>query len=175
MAGKSTETKPKTSVEHFGKSWPVLSASEAATMCNFSSDMLRQLERAGRFKKLARDAYDPIAVLRGLLEHYRDDTRRHSKSAEARAVQAARAEEIQLRIAREQGRLVYLDSAEAVIGEVVGTFRSRLAGVPAASTRDLATRDAIEREVEAAVVDCQAHFSRKKQQLMAEARRGRRD
>jgi hypothetical protein len=146
--------------------------STAALSC--SADWLRQLERAGRFEKAGRNAYDPVAVFAGVVAHLRDEERRASKTAAASKVQEARAEEIRLRIAREQGRLVYADSSEKVVSDVLGAFRSRLAGIPAAATRDLALRSRIENLIEQAVVEVRAHMEKRKAQLIEEAQKGRR-
>jgi phage terminase Nu1 subunit (DNA packaging protein) len=165
--------KPETVLRH-GKPWPLLSASEMAAALGCSADWLRQLERAGRFEKVGRNAYDPLAVFLGVLAHFRDEERRAAKSGAAADLQKAKAEEVRLRIAREQGQLVYADSSEKVVLEVVGAFRSRLAGIPAAVTRDLAIRDKIDELIDAAVLEVRAHMAKMKAQLIAEAKRGRR-
>lgn len=165
--------KPET-VLRDGKPWPLLSAAEMAAALGCSADWLRQLERAGRFEKAGRNAYDPLAVFAGILSHFRDEERRASKSAAAADLQKAKAEEVRLRIAREEGQLVYADSSEKVVFEVMSNFRWRLDGLAAAVTRDLELREKIEKYIEDAVVSVKADIAKRKEQLLAEARKGRR-
>ena len=150
MAKKAAAETPDF-VEIGGIRWPVLSAEAMAAVCGFSSDFLRQLERAGRFKKLGRDRYSSREVLTGYIAHLKDEERRSTKSAEARRVLEARAREIEIRNAMREGRLIEADDLAEHVAMIVGAFRSELAGVPAAATRDLALRAAIERPIEDAI------------------------
>jgi len=166
MVTKTTEIprKPKAKPQIV---WPTLPSAEMAAICGFSQEMLRRIERAGAFKKISKDRYNPPDVFRGVLNYMRDDARRSSKSAEAAEVQKARAEEIRLRIAREQGSLVELASAEAVFANILGALRSELAGVAAASTRDLTLRETIDRNINDAIARARNRFREFRQALRA--------
>lgn len=151
---KSAKTKATVS------SWPELSVGEVAAALEVSTDWIRQLERAGRFKKKSRGVYGSLDVVRGVLAHMRDDERRSSKSAEARALIAARAREITLRTAREEGHLIDIEDAEQTFAQVLATFRAELAGIPAGATRDVALRAKVETEIESAIGRARARFER---------------
>jgi hypothetical protein len=155
------------SVEVDGVRWPVLSSEAMAALCGFTSVYLRELERAGAFKKLGRDRYSPPAVFAGVCEYFR----RHDKSSltDARAALiAARAREIELRNGLREGHLVEMDDVEVMLSEWIRTFRVRLHGLPAAVTRDLALRGKIESEVNSAIEQIRTDliawkFTRKKE------------
>lgn len=156
--------KPETVVRD-GKSWPVFSAAEMAALCGFGQEMLRKLERAGVFSKIGKDQYCPLDVFSGLLAYMRDEERRSSKSAGASAVQMARAEQIRLQTAREQGLLTEISRTEATFADVIGSLRSELDGVPAASTRDLTLREVIESHLNAAIERARARFDERVREL----------
>jgi hypothetical protein len=154
-----TEKQSAKFVEWEGRKWPVLEAEKMAGLLEFSADYLRQLERAGRFAKLSHDRYSPPAVIKGVLAHMRDDARRINKTSAQTRVQEARAKEIELRTARDEGRLIEIESVEAVFADILGAYRSELAGVPAAATRDLAIRETISAALESAIDRCRARFA----------------
>jgi phage terminase Nu1 subunit (DNA packaging protein) len=158
----------------------------------FADDALVPIKRASellgitdrRIRDLAKDGYIPkdsrglvplVGAIQGYIRFLKDEERRTAKSAAAADVQKARAEQIRLRIAREQGLLIYTDSCERVVSEVLGAFRQRLVGVPAASTRDLTIRQAIEDNIERAVAEARADFAKKREELLEEAKKGRRE
>ncbi|MGB5102038.1 MAG: hypothetical protein WBO04_01800 [Steroidobacteraceae bacterium] len=142
-----------------GVRWPVLSAEAMAALCGFGQEMLRKLERAGVFSKLARDRYSPPDVIAGVLAHMRDEERRSTKSAEARRVLEARAREIEVRTAVRTGNLIDMDTLCEHFAMIIGTFRSELGGVPAAATRDLSMRARIEAPLEDAITRARDSFA----------------
>lgn len=158
MAKKEAAEAPEF-IEIGGIRWPVLSAEAMAAVCGFSTDYLRQLERAGRFRKIGRDRYAPAAVFAGYIAHLKDEERRSTKSAEAKRVLEARAREIEIRNAMREGRLIEADDMAEHVAMVIGAFRSELAGVPAAATRDLALRAAIEAPLEDAITRLRDSFA----------------
>lgn len=88
----------------------------------------------------------------------RDETRKSSASVSASRVQVARAELIELQTAKERGELIPILEVTEFLEETVGVFRSELAGLAAASTRDLAVRQAIDNHLDAAIDRCRAYF-----------------
>ncbi len=81
----------------------------------------------------------------------RDESRKSAASVSASRVQTARAEKIEQEIARDKRDLIPADEVCDFLTEAVGTFRSELAGVPAASTRDPVIRADIEKNIDAAI------------------------
>jgi phage terminase Nu1 subunit (DNA packaging protein) len=73
-------------------------------------------------------------------------------------IQDARAQEIELRVAREQHKLIEMEEVGAFLRESIGAFRSELSGLPAACTRDLALRAVIDTQVNNAVDRLRENF-----------------
>lgn len=88
----------------------------------------------------------------------RDETRKSSTSEAAKRVQDQRASQIELQIAKDLGKLIPIEDVQAFLSETLGTFRSELSGVPAASTRDLDVRTSIEKNLNAAIDRCRASY-----------------
>lgn len=152
----------------------LITITQAAALLQVTEKWIRELCRKGFIEKPARGKVHLVSAVRGYIASLKDEERRHSKTAEARRVQEARAREIELRIARETGELIPTTSAEEIFAEVLGVYRQRLSGLPAAVTRDLAIRDAIDRELEAAIADCREQFRLRKEELLAGSKKGRR-
>jgi phage terminase Nu1 subunit (DNA packaging protein) len=88
----------------------------------------------------------------------RSEGRRHKKSAAAARAQEARAQEIELRVARDQGKVIDLDEVEQVFADVLGTYRAELSGIPAGCTRDFGLRQIIEAKLNEAIERCRRRF-----------------
>lgn len=119
---------------------------------------VNQLERAGWVPKAGRNAYSLVSAVQGYIKFLRDENSRTSKSAAQSRVQDARAREIELRIAREENRVVEVEDVEILVAEIVGAFRSELSGVPAGCTRDLELRRTIETKLNGAIDRCRKRF-----------------
>ena len=119
------------------------------------------LVRQGHIKGVPgrKNVYKIVDVVQGYITYLKDENRRSTKSASASRVQDARAAEIELKIAKEQRDLIPKDEVCDFLTETVGTFRSRLSGVPAAATRDPEVRVAIEKELDDAIADLNRSFS----------------
>ena len=109
---------------------------------------VNQLERGGYVKKVRRGVYLLVDVVQGYIRYLKDEERRTSKSATASQVQEERALEIRQRRLREEHKLIETDEALAVCDEIVGTYKSELAGLAARVTRDIDLRSKIETEVD---------------------------
>lgn len=132
----------------------------AAKLLMVTPEWIRRLTKDGWIKKVAKDQYTVVDVVQGYINYLKDEQRRTSKSASASRAHDARAREIEQRIAREDGRLIQIEDVQAGVTEIMGTLRSELAGVPAASTRDIEARQMIEGQLNAAIARCRASFEK---------------
>jgi hypothetical protein len=130
----------------------LLNTADAAKLIGKSTIWLAKLVADGFVKpgdKQGREnVYKPADVAQGFARYLTDEQRRSSKSATLSAVQAARACEIEMRIAREDHKLIDLDEALAVLDEIVGGLRADFSGLAASVTRDSALRSIIEEKVD---------------------------
>lgn len=140
---------------------------DAAKLIGKSETHVLALVKSGHIPRAAKGQYLATAVAQGALKFREDEDRRSSKTAEQTRIQAGRAREIELRNAREEGKLFDADDVETVFADILGTFRSELSGVPAASTRDLALRANIEKHLNAAVDRCRDSFTKASETLRA--------
>jgi phage terminase Nu1 subunit (DNA packaging protein) len=101
---------------------------------------------------------DLVSCCVAYIRYLRDEGRRVTKSAAASRTQELRAQEIELRLAREKGMLIEFADVELVIAEVVGTVNSELIGLPASCTRDLALRNTIEERTNDIINRCRKRF-----------------
>lgn len=134
----------------------------SANACGLHLDLSRvrvvQLVDEGALPRNKDKSFDLDACRIAYIRYLRSEDRRGAKSATASRVQEARAKEIELRTAREEGRVVPMESVSAAVTDILGTFRSELNGVPAASTRDLTVRSAIEKQLNDAIDRCRQRF-----------------
>lgn len=131
-----------------------LTTDEAGAAVKMTGERVRQLTKANWIKRTGFNEYRLGDVIDGVMA-YRDDlaTQATADSEQARLAASRRAE-IEQRMAREDGRLVPIEAVDAAIDQIVGTFRSELSGVAAASTRDLHLRQAIDENLNAAIERC---------------------
>lgn len=163
MAGIQSKALNKSGTGKF----PILGVRQLADLLGVSPDLVRQLERQGRFSKISRDRYDSEAAIRGTLAYLRDEERRSSRSAEAKRVLEARAREIEIRTAKEEGRLIDIEVIDAIVADILGTYRSELEGVAAAATRDLTVRASIRSALDSAIGRCRRRFEQRCDDLRA--------
>lgn len=136
----------------------ILNSETAAKLIMCTPEWLRRLTKDGWIKKVAKDQYRIVDVVQGHINYLKDENRKATKTAAASRVQDARATEIELRVARETNQMVDIDELDAILTDYVGAFRSDLSGVPAASTRDLALREIIEKNLNEAIERCRRGF-----------------
>lgn len=145
----------------------------SANQCGAHLDLSRvrvvQLVDEGALPRNGDGSFELDACRVAYIRYLRSEDRRGAKSATASRVQEARAKEIELRTARDEGRLWDAETAEAAFTEILGTFRSELGGVAAGSTRDLAVRAEIEMNLYAAIDRCDASFANATASLRAGA------
>ncbi|MGY4355536.1 hypothetical protein ACVWZR_004582 [Bradyrhizobium sp. i1.3.1] len=151
------------------RSWPLagitLGLADAALMIEKSETHVLRLVKDGLLQKAGRGQYRPEDIARAALLFREGEDRRSSQTEEAKRVAVARAKEIELRTAREEARLVPLEDVQALVADVLGTYRSELEGVAAGSTRDLSIRAAIQQQIDDAMDRCHARFERAERAL----------
>lgn len=152
MAKKSK--KPKARKAAPAKALKGVSATEIGRRLDMSRQRVGQLEAEGVFSQLAGGRFDMAACTIGYIRWLKDENRRGSKAAGASLFQQVRMKEIEQRIAREDGRLVPIEAVDAANDQIVGTFRSELSGVAAASTRDVELRQVIDGHLNVAIERC---------------------
>jgi hypothetical protein len=122
---------------------------QLAALLMISKERVRQLVKDGCIPKGQRNTYSIIKSVQGYIGFLRDEDRRSSKSAADGSLKAARQREIEMRMAREDNRLIEVEEAIAVTREIVGLARNEFAGLPARVTSDIPLRRKIETEVNA--------------------------
>ena len=125
----------------------VITSTDAGMLIGKSRNWVAKLVADGFVKKTG-SLFKPADVTLGYLKFLADDERRHSKTATLSQVQAARAREIELRIAREENKLIDLDEALGVLDEIVGGLKADFNGLAASITREPALRSTIEVKVD---------------------------
>lgn len=153
------------------RSWPLsgitLGLADAARMIAKSETHVLRLVKDGLLQKAGRGQYRPEDIARAALQFREGEDRRSSQTEEAKRVAVARAKEIELRTAREEGRLVPLEDVQAVVADILGTYRYELTGVAAAATRDLSVRAAIQQNLDDAIDRCRIKFEKADRDLVA--------
>lgn len=120
------------------------SADALAGLLDVSPRRVRQIAAEAQIQPVARGQWPVAAIVRAAVAAA-GKARTGDAEREARAaLMQARAREIQLRTAREEGELIPTEEAVAYTQAVVGTLVSRLNGLPAQITRDLDERRRIE-------------------------------
>jgi hypothetical protein len=126
----------------------VISTKQAGVLLKLTQPRLSQLETAGWIARVGPGRWRLIDLVQGYVSSLKDDTKRDSQTATLSAVQAARAREIEMRIAREEHKLIDLDEALSVLDEIVGGMKADFDGLAASVTRDPALRSMIEVKVD---------------------------
>lgn len=142
-----------------------ISTTGACQLLMLSRQRLDQLVQEGWIQRHIPGQWIAIDLVQGYIRFMRDESRRTSKSAAGSRVQDARAREIELRTARDEGRIVDMEDVEAVVADVLGTYHSELFGVPTACTRDLELRATIEKNLNGAIDRCRDRFEKAQRDL----------
>lgn len=121
----------------------VVSTTEAGRRLGITGQAIRNLIADGYIQRTAGGVKSDDAF-NGYIRFLKDSDRRTTKSAAESRVRDARAREIELRTAREEGELIPTEEALAYVQAVVGALISRMNGLPAQITRDLDERRRIE-------------------------------
>jgi phage terminase Nu1 subunit (DNA packaging protein) len=138
-----------------------------AKYLDLSPRRVQQLANEGVLPRLRDNTFDLDACRLRYIRYLRDEGRRVSPSDARERTQVARADEIELRLARERGKLIELETVELVEAEILGKLYSQLVGLPAACTRDLPLRKIIEEKLNDALGQCRRHFEERSAALRA--------
>lgn len=125
--------------------------SQGSKMIGVTIQWFNKLVREKWIKASGKNQYLLVDIVHGYKAYLLDESRQAQKSKSASRVQDARATQIELQTMKELGKLVPAEDVIAWNAEILGTLRTELIGVPAASTRDLEVRAEIEKQVNAAV------------------------
>jgi hypothetical protein len=85
-----------------------------AKYLDLSSKRIRQLVQEKVLSRRSDDTFDRDACRVAYIRYLRDEGRRVTKSAAASRAQEARADEIELRVAKERGKLIESDEVDLV-------------------------------------------------------------
>lgn len=138
---------------------------QAAALLMVTDQWIRDLAKKGYVPKPENGKIPLVAVVQGYIRWLKDEERRTSKTATASKVQEERALEIRQRRELAAGNLIEMASAEAVFADALGVYRSELAGLPAAVTRDLSIRVEIETRLNDALDRCRDRFEKSSKAL----------
>lgn len=146
------------------KQKPPLAAGEcdsatAAKLLMCTVQWFGRLVRDGWIKKLGPNRYMIVDVVQGHIKFMKDENRRATKTQSTSRVQDARAAQIELQTQKELRDVIPIEDVCAFLSEVLGTLRTELGGVAAASTRDAELREAIEKNQDAAINRCRVAFA----------------
>lgn len=121
-----------------------IGAEVAAALIMVTPRRLQQLTTEGWIKREGRGQYTIKDVVQGYIAFKDDLLRKAEKNATENRIRDARAREIELRTAREEGALIPTDEAVAYTQAIVGELISHMNGLPAQITRNLDERRKIE-------------------------------
>jgi phage terminase Nu1 subunit (DNA packaging protein) len=126
--------------------------------------------RSGRVHKLAAEGIIPRFASGGFdqdvcrlryIKYLSSEGRRSKDSDSKTRAQEARTRTLELRARREEGELVEMAEVEVVFADIISTLSAELGGVPASSSRDLALRNVIEENQNAAIERAKKSFDQK--------------
>lgn len=129
---------------------PTLTTKQIVALVEIGEDRLAQIEQAGFIKRAGRNRWPTIRTLAGLVGYYRNENWRGPKSAADAQWRAARAREIEIRIAEREHRLIPLEKLNIAWDFCLGTLVTNLVSIPARCTRDLVLRYTIEHQIDLA-------------------------
>jgi hypothetical protein len=125
----------------------IISVPVVCQLLMLSRQRIDQLVNDGWLKRVAKGQFSLVDAVQGYIRFLRDEHRRQNVSAADSRVRDARARDIETRTAIRLSQLVPREIYDEMIDGFAGVVRSEFAGLAAASTRDLPTRRAIDREV----------------------------
>jgi hypothetical protein len=122
-----------------------LTTEQAAGLLQVSEAWIRRLTNEGVLTRV-NGRYRLIDAVQAYLRYQKDAQRQTGKAQATNRVLAARAAEIELRVAVREKRLIELDDAVGTLDEIIGMMLTELSEMPA-RTRDLTARRIIEQAV----------------------------
>ncbi|MFD2679110.1 type IV toxin-antitoxin system AbiEi family antitoxin domain-containing protein [Camelimonas lactis] len=146
----------------------LLTAEVAARLVGVSPRMIRKLADSGHIQRAGRGKYPFVSVTQGYIRYLEE--RRAAAVARAgpeNALAAAKAREVELRTARDEGRLVDMEDVEAVVARIRKTIASEFAGIFANLPLDIRVR------AEAGVAGALSRLDRGTSRAIADLKAGR--
>ena len=126
----------------------VVSGAVMANLLLTEERYLRKLYADGIVQKNEDGKYSVDKSVPSYIRHLKNQIEKARSSAPKNPAQAARTQEIQLRIDREMRKLVPVEDALAMIDDVFGVLRSEQTGLATAITRDIELRKKIEEGID---------------------------
>jgi hypothetical protein len=130
----------------------------------WTSELLRQ----GHIKPVERGGlYRPADVVKGYVATILESKKQTNKSASLAQVQTARASEIELRVARQERKIIKTEEALNFVDEVLGVLKADFDGTAASITRDQALRNQIEGKINEILTHAAERYEQKASALRA--------
>jgi hypothetical protein len=145
----------------------LLTTDEAGAAVKMTGERVRQLTKEGWIRKGGPNSYRLGDVIDGILAYREDQAKKIDADSEQSKLAASRRREIDLRIAREQNKLIEITEVIEATDDVFGVFCSELRSLPAATTRDLTVRAEIERVLTATMQRCSEKIESRRTDLHA--------
>jgi hypothetical protein len=145
----------------------VISLAEASKLIGKAPSWITQLVRDGRIKRAAPGWYRPQDVVQGYIATIVESKKQTNKSVSLAQVQTARASEIELRVARQERKIIKTDEAIAFVDEVLGVLKADFDGAAASITRDPGLRNQIEVKINDILAHAAARYEQKASALRA--------
>jgi phage terminase Nu1 subunit (DNA packaging protein) len=138
----------------------LVAASVIGSFIDVSAERVRKLAEEGVLPREGKGRFPLRACIKAHAAWSRDEARRGSRTASQSRVSDARAREIEIRVAKEEHRLIETEDALGALDEIIGTLRSEASGLPARVTRDVALRRKVESEIDDIFRRASARFER---------------
>jgi hypothetical protein len=140
---------------------PGVPASALARHLGLSAGRIHKLAAEGVIPRLASGGFDQDVCRLRYIKYLSSEGRRTKDSDAKTRAQEARTRRIEMQVRREEGETIDLAETEEIFEDVLGTYRSELAGVPASCTRDLTLREVMEGKLNDAIGRCKRRFVEK--------------
>lgn len=135
-----------------------VSGEELAALLNVDVRTIRNLAAAGTITRTDRNTYPLAESVRGVVAAAKKSSRSSALDREQAAILAGKRRMLEMRLAQEEGKLIELDEAFAVLDLVIATFRIGLDRLPARITRDVTLRKQIKAECDNTMAEASKKF-----------------
>jgi phage terminase Nu1 subunit (DNA packaging protein) len=142
-----------------------MKATALAKHLDLSARRIQQLVSEGLLPRRPDGTFDENKCRPLYIRYLRDEGRRSKDSDAKTRAQEARTRSLELRARREEGEVVEMTEVEVVFSDIISTLSAELGGVPAACSRDLALRETIEENQNAAIERAKKSFGEKSSAL----------
>lgn len=122
---------------------------DLAYLLDVDQRTIRNYAAAGTITKPGPNIYPLAESIRGIIAAAKKSSRNSALEKEQAALMAGKRKMIELRLAEEERRLIEMSEAEAVLDEIVGTFRAGLDSLGPRISRDPELRRKVKVETDA--------------------------